>query len=359
MKLLKTFLATTSAILILTGCDTFPLSSQGRELEKQKAVEYNEAWQAMEKVLKQYFVVKTRHHLAGQIIAITAPSSAAIMKTRQKIVGELIDKRGWHEVEVRVMNQIEISQVDSFSDRQSNYQWKTIDFDEILEARLVQEIYRELKGPKEARVAPQPSAENASARRYPRTPLPRIDRSNISEPGPVDSRQGASSHLAFVNRKVSIKDPFTRALILGDMHFKEGNYRGAQEQYLIAQKREAASPVPLFAIGHTSFALGKYEAAAAAIRLGMKNHRGWAKVKMDRRNFYPKADDFLEQILTLEKWSRENSENPEGHFLLGYNYYFSGRPSLALKAFKKALELNSKDGQAKEFIKLLDSEQVI
>lgn len=349
-----------SLLLVLCGCNALPLSKSAREAKQQRTVQFDKAWEAMQIVFKRYYSVKSTHPGVGQIIAVTVPEVTTFTKTRQKIIGELIeDGYGGYEIEVRVMNQIEASLADPFSERRQSYDWKTIDFDETLEARLVQEIYREVEGPKEAGVRPAPSAENASARRSPTPPMPRPDESKISEPGPVDSRPGASSHLAFVPRKVSIKDPFVRALVLGDMHFKEGNFAGAEEQYQIAQGKETADPIPWFALGHARFAMGKYDEAAQALRHGLSGYKDWPKVKMDRRSFYGRPEQFHDQLLRLEKWVQERSEDASGHFLLGYNYYFSGRTSLALKSFQKALELNPGDEHAKLFLKQLDPDQVI
>ncbi|MBI2195321.1 MAG: tetratricopeptide repeat protein [Planctomycetes bacterium] len=346
--------------LFLAGCDTLSLSRQGKETEKQKAVQYDQAWAASQEVLKKYFTVKKTDYATGQVVAVTLPSSVTFPKTRQKVVAEIADHgEGWYEVEVRVMNQIETSTADPFSQQQSHYDWKTIDFDEGLETQLVDEIYKEIdarEGNKNK--ASQPAAEEKGKEaRQPRKSSE--DASKISEPSAVNSRIGARSHLAFMTRKPSIGDPFVQALVLGDMHFKEGNYEGAEEQYLIAQKKDMENPITWFALGHARFARGDFAGASGALRTGLAGYKGWPTVKMDRRDFYGEPEDFYRQIAALEDWIKAHPLDAEAHFVLGYNYYFSGRPSLAAEAFKRASELQPDDSQVKEFLRLLSPDQVI
>lgn len=349
------FLVAALSLGLLCGCDTLGLSKQSRAQERDLAVQYDQAWAAAEKVLKRYFPMVRAEQRTGQIVALTLPSSDIGRKTRQRIVAELIDNRdGWYEVEVRVMNQLETSHANPVTKSQSGYEWKTISFDEALEGKLVNEIYREIRGEEVAGDgADAPSRDPGEA------PIPRKTSAKMSEPRAVTSRSGATSHLAFVTRKASIKDPFVRAIVLGDMHFKEGNYEGADEQYVLAQKRAPSNPVGWLAAGHARFAMGEYAKAAKAVRSGLAAFGKISSVNMDRRDFYGDPDQFYDQLAKLEEFARQNPEHGEAFFLLGYNYYFSGRATLARKAFERALELQPKDPQSGQFLRLLDSDPVI
>jgi tetratricopeptide (TPR) repeat protein len=351
-------LLATLPLLISCGCDTIALSGQGKALEREKAVQYDEAWTATQKVLKQYFPRVRAEERTGQIVAVSNLTTDMGRKTRQRVVAELVEAGdGWYEVEVRVMNQIETSYADPVSERQSSYKWQTIDFDEILEGRLVEEIYREVHGKD---VAVGEAGDKAAPERTPtQAPLSQGATVSQSEPEAVTSRKTARSHLAFVPRKASIKDPFTRALILGDMHFKEGNYEGAEEQFLVAQKRDPTSPAPWLAAGHARFALGDYPGAVKALRSGLAAFGKISSIQMDRREFYGDSDQFYAQLAALEEFTKLHTEDSEAFFLLGYNYYFSGRPSLAKKAFERSLELQPNDPQSKEFLRLLSTEPMI
>ena len=354
LRLLSTIVCVTA----LTGCDTLSLSGEGRALERDMAVQYEQAWDAAQKVLKRYFSLVRADVRTGQVVALTLPSAAVVPKTRQRIVAELVDNRdGWYEVEVRVMNQIEASNADPFSKRQSTYLWKTIDFDEVLETKLVEEIYREIEGEEVARRAPRadpsPSREKDIVSPSRAVPTP------VTQPKAYTSRKGPRSHLAFVTRKASIRDPFIRALLLGDMHFKEGNFEGAEEQYLIAQKRKPGSAVPMLAIGHARFAMRDYAGAAKGLRSGLAAYGKLSSLSMDRRDFYAEPKTFYAHLAALEKFVEQHPDDSNAFFVLGYNYYFSERSSLSKEAFERTLELQPNDPQSREFLKLLGKDPVI
>lgn len=360
MKNQKLFVSSFCALVILCGCDTVSLSRQGKEIEKQKAVQFDQAWTASQEVIKRYFTVKRTDYTTGQVTGITLPGMVTFPKTRQKVVADIVDTGdGWYEVEVRVMNQIEMSTANAFSNRQSHYDWKTIDFDESLEVKLVEEIYKEISGREGSKSSGEQAASGDQGKQTRRPGLSAGQSATVSEPGIVNSRPGARSHLAFVTRRPSIKDPMVKALLLGDIHFKEGNYEGAEEQYLIAQKQDMADPVVWLALGHARFAMGSFSDAAKALRLGLDGYKSWGTVNMDRRDFYANPDDFSRQLAALDEWVKAHPNDVDAHFLLGYNHYFSGRPTIARDSFKRVLELEPNDVHAKEFLRLLGSDQVI
>jgi len=346
------FVVAVLSLGLLCGCDTIGLTKRSRAQQRDLAVQYDHAWAAAQKVLKRYFPMVHADQGAGQIIALTLPSTDMGRKSRQRIVAELVDHRdGWYDVEVRVMNQLETSHANPGAKTQSGYTWRTMDFDEVLEGKLVNEIYREIRG--------EEVATEARGRNPGRASLARNAPAKLSGPRAVTSRRGATSHLAFVTKRTSVRNPFVRAIVLGDMHFREGNYEGADEQYTFAQRRDPSNPVGWLAAGHARFAMGKYAEAAKALRSGIAAFGKLSSVNMDRRDFYGDPDQFYDQLAKLEEFTKQTPEHSEALFLLGYNYYFSGRATLAKKAFERALELQPKDPQSREFLRLLNPDPVI
>ena len=354
------YLAVGTSLLLFAGCSNMALTRDGRDIERIKRVQYEEGWSAATTVMKRYFKIVIPDSRTGQVVALTRPTNTFGSKARQRVVAELIDRgEGVYEVEVRAMNQIDTSSAFKLDEKRfQKYRWKTVGFDEFLETKLVEEIYAEIEGEERAEITPAKAAPGALARVAPRSSVAR-PQARRTEPKAVNSVRGARSHMAFIHRRASIQDDFIRGIILGGIRFKENNFEGAEEQFERAHKKDPSSPVPILARGHARFALGEYKKAAHDLKAALTAYAKLNSIKMDRRDFYGNPETFYGQLAKLEKFVKNNKEDSHAHFLLGYNYYFSGRPTLARKAFERSLAINSGDKLAKAFLTMLGVDPVI
>ncbi|MDA0836576.1 MAG: hypothetical protein O3B01_15575 [Planctomycetota bacterium] len=357
------YLAAGFSLLLFAGCSNLALTREGRDFERTKKVQYEEGWNAATVVLKRYFKIVIPDTRTGQVVALTPPTNTFGTKARQRVVAELIDSgEGVYEIQVRAMNQIDTSSAFKLDEQRfQNYTWKTVGFDEFLETKLVEEIYAEIDGEEKAQISPANAAPNSPARVAPSAGSGSVARpkGRGAEPKAVDSVRGARSHMAFIHRRASIQDDFIRGIILGDMHFKENNFEGAEEQFERAHKKDPSSPVPILARGHARFALGEYQKAANDLKAALITYAKLSSIKMDRRDFYDSPETFYNQLAKLEEFVKSHPDDSIGYFLLGYNYYFSGRPTLAKTALERSLAIDSGDKVSKALLSLLGVDPVI
>lgn len=89
------------------------------------------------------------------------------------------------------------------------------------------------------------------------------------------------------------------------------------------------------------FAIGDYQQAAAAMHAVLAVGPGWDWTTMI--SLYPSVDIYTSQLRQLESYVRQNPNQADGHFLLGYHYLTCGHDDAAAKQFRKAEELTDSD----------------
>jgi hypothetical protein len=92
------------------------------------------------------------------------------------------------------------------------------------------------------------------------------------------------------------------------------------------------------------FASGEFRGAAmqAHVLAAMGQIPDWPKLF----SFYGTVEPYTEQLRTLEKFVRENRNNPDGVFLLGFQYMMEGHRAAAQNEFVRSLEIMPQDRMA-------------
>ena len=113
-------------------------------------------------------------------------------------------------------------------------------------------------------------------------------------------------------------------LTLGQVALQEGRYYEALNELEEARKADADDPVVNLAYGEVLFSLGRYEAAAAAIRSGLENVLDVTLLRghnlVDR---FPSRTAFLVRRNALQMYVSRRLSDDDARFLLGYVRIFS------------------------------------
>jgi len=141
-----------------------------------------------------------------------------------------------------------------------------------------------------------------------------------------------------------------RLVDVGDRFFGRGEFARAAEAYRAAARNAPDDPMAAFALGHGLFATGAYAQAAAELRRALGLYPAMVQVAMNRRAFYGDPMRFDEQLGRLAAYVEANPGDADARFLLGYNYFFSGRRAEAKAEFAA---LGAQDAIAQLFLQEL------
>jgi Tetratricopeptide repeat len=134
-------------------------------------------------------------------------------------------------------------------------------------------------------------------------------------------------------------------------HFDQAREAFKQEQYDTALKEveQAIEVLPKDTTLHefralVLFAQGKYKDAAAGIYAVLAVGPGWNWQTLS--GLYANPDTYTKQLRALESYVRNNTQAPDGHFLLAYHYLVIGSVTDAVT-------------QLKDFEKLVPTDQLV
>jgi hypothetical protein len=92
------------------------------------------------------------------------------------------------------------------------------------------------------------------------------------------------------------------------------------------------------------FAMGRYAESAATIHSVLDVGPGWDWKTLS--SLYPTVETYSNQLHALENARDKDPKAADVHFLLGYHYLTCGHNDAALKEFRQASEIKSKDAVA-------------
>lgn len=143
-------------------------------------------------------------------------------------------------------------------------------------------------------------------------------------------------------------------LRLGDYHFRKGEYDRSVELYTQALESLPGDPTVRLALGDALFALSDYHYASYMIRQALDLDAGWVARPVDKREFYEDPTDFERQLRRLERYVESHPFDEAALFLLGYNYYSTGQPTIAKDFFLRVKIVNGDAEYVDPFIEAAD-----
>lgn len=145
----------------------------------------------------------------------------------------------------------------------------------------------------------------------------------------------------------------TKYVELGDLYFRSGRYQEAAEAYARARGHAPKDASVHFVLADAAFANGDYHYAAFLIAEAVRLEPAIVTAVADKRAFYGDAKDFDAQLEALQRYCGDKPYDAWAQLVLGYNLAFSDRPTSAIAAFRRVLELDPGNPTARTFLDAL------
>ena len=124
---------------------------------------------------------------------------------------------------------------------------------------------------------------------------------------------------------------------VGDRSFRGSNIHRAEEKYNLAVKADPTAPTPHVHLAQVSLARGDYAAAADHLRdaVTVAADAGWLLNVPDIQSMFAEPADFSKQLARLESHLQANPNDRDAWFVLGAEWYLSGRSKQASDVFQR------------------------
>jgi hypothetical protein len=120
---------------------------------------------------------------------------------------------------------------------------------------------------------------------------------------------------------------------IGDRLFRAGNFKRAVERYEQAQRLDSGAAAPLVRLAQVALVRGQYAEAAQRFREAIAAEPGWLGKARDIQSIYGEPTEFNRPIARLESHLLADPNDRDGWFVLGAQYYLSGRTRRAADVF--------------------------
>jgi len=343
---------------------------QFRQRLEQYPPELMHALNAAEAVLARHFVVTHVDKVHGVVEALSLTRANMYTKYRTRAVARIFrtvgrvyppDERAYG-VQVRVTNELEVSEPSLLGGSQPGYDWRAVGFDHVLEAALMAEVEAQLQGQK---VTVPPRSTWVMFLRPTSGPLRHSDlfRPRIPDvpggpkkeapkaPNPSAPAPKPQCSAAAAPRTSQLFDEYIRR---GDLYLRRGEHDKALLEY-----QRAALARPGSASAHLSLAsvwttLGRYPAGAAHLRQAARSEEQRLTAQQLRR-LRSLSHDVNERLLLLKGWCRKNPRDNDARLLLGYHCLLAERAAEAHATLQEVLKGSPKDPAAQYLIRQLEA----
>ncbi len=124
---------------------------------------------------------------------------------------------------------------------------------------------------------------------------------------------------------------------IGDRSFRAANFRRAEERYQLAARADVTDPAPHIHLAQVSVVRKAYGAAAEHIRSAVAASPGpdWLGRVADIQSIFAEPGDFARHVAQLESHLQANPGDRDAWFVLGVEWYLSGRTQQAGDAFQR------------------------
>jgi len=139
--------------------------------------------------------------------------------------------------------------------------------------------------------------------------------------------------------------------------FEKGRYGDAAEVY--RRLSAAGDGEMLFGLAHAHCLLAdeRYEYAAYVVRKTVGHDPDLTEVFLHLRGYYADWGVFVNQVVKLERYVRDEPQNSAARFLLGYVYLFWDRCDEAALVLRGLLALEPQDRGAKSLLRLAEKRE--
>jgi tetratricopeptide (TPR) repeat protein len=154
----------------------------------------------------------------------------------------------------------------------------------------------------------------------------------------------------------------TGLMRLGAQNFQQSHFNEAQDAYESSERslhELEGQPLELIPIGvrfaplalaNSLFAQKQYKSAADAVVDGLRALPEWPGITLDLRSLHHDPAEYESLIEDLQAKIKATPADPALPFLLGYEYFFTGKKSAARGQFDQTLKLDPKHAGANLFL---------
>jgi len=316
------------------------------------------------RVLERHFPLMNVDKVHGVIQASSPVRANLYTKYRTRAEGRVMALAGGdYDVQVRVVNELEVSEPTSSGRGQPNFDWRAVGFDHVLEAAIMTEIQAELQG--QTITASQKPSYNLFTRPSPpplrhrdllRPPVPDPKGNPAPTPKPTPKPEAKTLPPSTPSHAVAPQAPrraqlCRQYLALGDLYAKRREHKKAVLEYQRATLVEPARVAPHLSLANAFTALERYDAAAAALRAAARSANGKPLAAADLQRLRGLPHDLGQRVLLLKGWCKKNPADGNARLVLGYHCLLADRTNEARNTLNHILEANPQDPTAKFFIR--------
>lgn len=342
--------------IVIVGLAVVPLACQmaGPQAWVTYSPEYLKTMAAAQKVLGRHFVVTDVDKPHGVIAASSIVRANVFTKYRSRAQATVIPVGvGTYDVQVRVTNELEISEPSLLGRGQPGYDWRAVGFDHVLEAALMTEVQAELQGQTVTAVPPAASEflkPSAPAKRHrdlfgPGKPP--------AAPAPKPESKAPAATAAKPAKKTDSGALYVQYLALGDVYQKRNDHKKALLEYQRAAMARKDHPAAHLSLAAAFTALSRYDAAAAALREAAGAAKDGELKAQDMRRLRGLAQDINQRLLALKGWCKQNPTDGDAQLVLGYHCLLADRADEARETLAAVLKANPKDAAAQFLMRQL------
>ena len=121
----------------------------------------------------------------------------------------------------------------------------------------------------------------------------------------------------------------------GDRSFRGDNTKRAEDRYRLAAKADPGAATPRIRLAQVALVRGRYAEAARFLREAVAAEPGYLLNAPDIQAIYPEPGDFAKELANLEAHLQAEPGDRDAWFVLGAEWYLSGRTQKASDAFQR------------------------
>ncbi len=330
---------------------------------------YMRVMDAARSVLARHYAIADVDRAHGLVTATSIVRANLATKFRTKAVARVyVTGDGTYDVEMRVTNELELSEPSLMGGGQPPYDWRAVGFDHLAETALMAEVQAQLVGqtvsvtPRSTYLMfPAPIAGPLRHSDLLRPPIP-DPVGGAAKPGaaaPAPKPQAPAAQAAPKPApeapKASAADLFVQYLAMGDLHWQRGELDKALLEYQRAAVAAPKDPVAHLSLAGVWTALRRYNAAAAALRDAAGLANGDRLPNRELARLRGPEDALGERVLLLKGWCKQRPEDVDGRLLLAYHCFLAGRFDEAKTTVEGVLRTTPQDAAARFLARQCDA----
>jgi len=320
-------LALPVVLLALVGCERI-FQRTVRVLDPYPK-SYMATLEVARKVLARHFTITAVDKAHGVVEASSLVRANMFTKYRTRAVAQVFEiARGTYGVQVRVINELEVSEPSLLGRGQPGYDWRAVGFDHVMEATLMAELDAERAGKVVSSPPPRPPARHRD-----------VIKPKAQQPAPTSSQSPRS-------RKEELYEQY---VALGELYFRRGEFDKALMEFQRATVACPERPFPHLALAGVWAALSRYEAAAAALRQGAVAANGRRLTTDELARLRRPSQAIRQRLLLLKGWCKQHPDDRDARLVLAY-YCLLANEREAAAARLAELQSKNPDDVAARFL---------